>query len=81
MLKNIVNTILNNGWRRISSLKDNEKEASYFQLPKQYYEYDIIVEGEIIYRYYYGGSISDDGYVKVNVTHFRFSEIHKLPKK
>jgi len=66
-------------WRKISEVKSIEKDESYNKLPKPRTEYDIVVKGEIIYRYYYGGSISDDRYVEKNVEYFRFSQILKLP--
>ena len=69
----------NNGWRSISSIKEEEKQQSFNSLPKTNDYYDIIVNGEVEYRYYYSGCISSDGWVKRNVTHFRLSETHKLP--
>ncbi len=75
----VIHRLFNNGWRRVSSIKDFEKEHSFYQLPKPD-EYDIIVDGKIIYRHWYGGSISDDRYIECNVTHFRKSKYHKLPR-
>lgn len=74
----VVHRLFNNGWRKVSSIKSFEKEHSFYQLPKPGV-YDIIVKGEIIYRHWYGGSISDDRYIEYNVTHFRNSKPHKLP--
>lgn len=75
----VIHRLFNRGWRRVSDIKNHEKQHSFYQLPKPDV-YDIIVDGKIIYRHYYGGSISDDAYIENNVTHFRKSERHKLPR-
>lgn len=75
----VIHRLFNNGWRTVSSIKSFEKEHSFYQLPKTGL-YDIIVEGEVIYRHWYGGSISDDRYIEYNVSHFRKSKRHKLPR-
>lgn len=71
----------NNGWRRIDSIKKSEKEESFYNLPKPGL-YDLVTtDREIIYRYNYRGSISCDMYIQSNITHFRKTAEHKLPKK
>lgn len=75
-----INRLCNNGWRRFDSITDGEKQQSFNALPKTNEYYDVVVDGEIQYRYYYGGCISSDGWVERNVTHFRVSPSHKLPK-
>ena len=61
-------------WKKVSDLKDEEKENSYNKLPKTNEVYDIVVKNEILYQYYYNGNISDDSYVRNHVTHYRLSQ-------
>ena len=75
----VISCIFNNGWRRYDSIKDYEKQQSFNALPKTNRYYDIVVNGEIQYNYYYGGCISSDSWVDRNVTHFRESKRYKLP--
>jgi len=76
----VISSIFNNGWRRLDSIKDYEKQQSLNTLPKVNKYYDIVVKGEIEYRHYYSGNISSDAWVKNNVTHFRISKRYKLPR-
>lgn len=71
--------MINNGWVKLSDIKVNEKENSFNALPKTNEYYDLVVDGKIEYRYYYGGCISSDSWVENNVTHFRLSKTHELP--
>jgi len=75
-----VSKFFNNGWRKYLDIKEIEKKHSFNALPKTSCYYDVVVKGEIQYRYYYGGCISSDAWVDKNVTHFRFSKTYKLPK-
>lgn len=75
----VIHRLFNRGWRKISDIKNHEKQHPFYKLPKPD-EYDIIVNRKIIYRHWYGGSISDDAYIENNVTHFRKSERHKFPR-
>lgn len=75
----VIHKLFNNGWRKIETVKDFEKVYSFETLPKGSY-FDIIVDGKIEYNWYYSGNISSDRYVSNNVTHFRKSKRHKLPR-
>lgn len=71
---------LNNGWRRVDSLRGQDKDRSYFMLPRPGI-YDLVDrDNEIIYRYFYRGSIICDHFIKNRITHFRKSKSHFLPK-
>lgn len=70
---------LNNGWRCMSTIKDFEKNESFNRFPGVG-RYDIIIDGEIIYDFWYGGNISDDAYVENKVTHFIKYKRYKLPR-
>jgi hypothetical protein len=78
-MKDLTTEIFNNGWRKLSDIDEEEKENSFNALPKTNRYYDLVVDGKIEYRYYYGGCISSDYWVENKVTHFRLSETHKLP--
>jgi hypothetical protein len=80
VIQAVISRIFNNGWRRYDSIKEIEKQKSFNSLPKTNRYYDVVVKGEIEYGYYYGGCISSDGWVDRNVTHFRLSKRHKLPR-
>lgn len=75
----VIHRLFNNGWRKIDTVKDFEKVYSFETLPKGCY-FDILVNGKIEYNWYYSGNISSDRYVSQNVTHFRKSKRHKLPR-
>ena len=76
----VISCIFNNGWKRYDSIKDIEKQQPFNALPKTNRYYDIVVDGEIQYNYYYSGCISSDSWVDRNVTHFRKSKRYKLPR-
>lgn len=75
----VISSIFNNGWRKLNSVKDFEKDNSFNELPKTNRYYDIVVGCKIQYRYYYSGCISSDRFVENEVTHFRLSKQYKLP--
>jgi hypothetical protein len=77
--KKVSSEEFNNGWKKLSAVKVDEKENSFNALPKTNEYYDLVVNGNIEYRYYYGGCISSDYWVENNVTHFRLSTKHEPP--
>ena len=61
---------LNNGWRKVSLIKEWEKKESYNELPKPGYYHLFTKDNKIEYDYYYSGDISADGYIQRNVIYF-----------
>ena len=76
----IIEKLLNNGWRKVSLVKDFEKTNSYNQLPKPGYYHLFTKNNEIEYQYYYSGDISADGYVQRHITHFIFLKMKPIKK-